>query len=140
MIRLKSKLEQIELTFRGVCSRLTLLDAGETADWSLAEVLNEIQEIVKQDGKQAQGNIISKIYSYDFADNENYEEITKLAMEAKPKKQQEKVVATEEVEHDKIKLKIQPKNIPKKAEQVAEGSLGLKKQRGFDLRKEKLRV
>jgi hypothetical protein len=84
--RLKSKLELIELTFRGVCSRLTLLDAGETADWSLAEVLDEIQELIKQDGKQAQGNMISKIYSYDFADNENYEEITKLAIEAKLKK------------------------------------------------------
>jgi hypothetical protein len=53
---------------------------------SLAEVLDEIQELIKQDGKQAQGNMISKIYSYDFADNENYKEITKLAMEAKPKK------------------------------------------------------
>jgi hypothetical protein len=69
-----------------VCSRLTLLDAGETADWSLVEVLDEIQEIIKQDGRQAQGNMISKIYSYDFADNKNYEEIMKLAMEAKPKK------------------------------------------------------
>ena len=86
---------------------MTLLDAGDTADWSLGEVLDEIQEIIKQDGKQAQGNMISKIYSYDFADNENYEEITKLAMEAKPKKK-EVVVATEAEEHEKIKLKSSP--------------------------------
>ena len=53
------------------------------AELSLAEVLEEIQELIKQDGKQAKGTMISNIYSYDFADNEHYEKIMKLANEPK---------------------------------------------------------
>jgi hypothetical protein len=70
---------------------------------SLAEVLEEIQELIKQDGKQAKGTMISNIYSYDFADNENYEKIMKLATEAKP--MQPATVAIEAVEPDQKKVR-----------------------------------
>ena len=87
---------------------------------SLAEVLDEIQELIKQDGKQAKGTMISNIYSYDFADNKNYEEIMKLATEEKPKTPVV-VVPTQVVNPDQKKVKLQPKVIKKVAEEVVDG-------------------
>jgi hypothetical protein len=46
--------------------------------------------------------MISNIYSYDFADNENYEKIMKLATESKP---MQEVVAIEAVEPDQKKVR-----------------------------------
>ena len=109
---------------------------------SLAEVLDEIQELIKQDGKQAKGTMISNIYSYDFADNKNYEEIMKLAIEEKPKTPVV-VVPTQVVNPDQKKVKLQPKVIKKVAEEVVDGppmSFGPKRLKGLDMRKEKLRV
>jgi hypothetical protein len=73
---------------------------------SLAEVLDEIQELIKQDGKQAKGTMISNIYSYDFADNKNYEEIMKLAIEEKPKTPVVVVVPPEVVKSEQKKVKL----------------------------------
>lgn len=47
--------------------------------------------------------MISNIYSYDFADNENYKKIMKLATETKPMEQV--VVAIEAVEPDQKKVR-----------------------------------
>jgi hypothetical protein len=108
---------------------------------SLAEVLDEIQELIKQDGKQAKGTMISNIYSYDFADNKNYEEIMKLATEEKPKIPV--VLPPEVVKSEQKKVKLQPKVIQKVAQEVVDGppmSFGPKRLKGLDMRKEKLRV
>jgi len=86
--------------------------------------------------------MISYIYSYDFADNKNYEEIMKLAIEEKPKTPVV-VVPPDVVKPEQKKVKLQPKVIQKVPQEVADGppmSFGPKRLKGLDMRKEKLRV
>ncbi len=53
--------------------------------WTESEVMHKVDELQKSGvtSRRVSGKVISKLYSYDFADNERYQDILKYAIPTK---------------------------------------------------------